>query len=212
MKVAFVFTVALILVVVSNGPSVHAAEQSVASKIEDLRDRVAVLEDNVEGLQNGVNDFSKTLVRNVDLQLQRLNSKAVVINPLSRKVLKIETNTGAFLLAVSRMDKIDKGYRLYLQIGNANAATYGDVKFRFFWGSAMPSLSTDNKVYEKWRQSLTGAEFAYTGTLEAGVWTDIAVELKPAEYNQLQYVECEMEVNTVRLQKSRVAEAENLPR
>ncbi len=185
-----------------------AAEQSNAAKIDDLRNRVVVLEGNVQTLQTGINDFSKTLVRNVDQQLQLAKSRAVVINPLSRKVSKIETNTGTFLLAVSRMEKIDKGYRLYLQIGNTNAATYGDVKFRFFWGSAIPVSSTEN-AYEKWRQSLTGAEFAYTGTLEAGVWTDIAVELKPSEYNQLQYVECEMEVNTVKLQKARIVEADS---
>ncbi len=191
--------------------SAFAAEQGNAAKIDDLRNRVAVLEGNVQTLQTGINDFSKTLVRNVDQQLQLAKSRAVVINPLSRKVSKIETNTGTFLLAVSRMEKMDKGYRLYLQIGNTNAATYGDIKFRFFWGSVMPVSPTEN-VYEKWRQSLTGAEFVYTGTLEAGVWTDIAVELKPAEYNQLQYVECEMEVNTVKLQKARIVEADSSAR
>ncbi len=201
----------LICGAILNVATAFAAEQSNAAKIDDLRSRVAVLEGNVQTLQTGINDFSKTLVRNVDQQLQLAKSRSVVINPLSRKVSKIETNTGTFLLAVSRMEKIDKGYRLYLQIGNTNAATYGDVKFRFFWGSAMPESSADN-AYEKWRQSLTGAEFAYTGTLEAGVWTDIAVELKPSEYNQLQYVECEMEVNTVKLQKARIAEADSFAR
>lgn len=201
----------LICGVILNVATAFAAEQSNAAKIDDLRSRVAVLEGNVQTLQTGINDFSKTLVHNVDQQLQRAQSRAVVINPLSRKVSKIETNTGTFLLAVSRMEKIDKGYRLYLQIGNTNAATYGDVKFRFFWGSAMPGSSADN-AYEKWRQSLTGAEFAYTGTLEAGVWTDIAVELKPSEYNQLQYVECEMEVNTVKLQKARIADVDSSAR
>ena len=43
-----------------------AAEQSNAAKIDDLRNRVVVLEGNVQTLQTGINDFSKTLVRNVD--------------------------------------------------------------------------------------------------------------------------------------------------
>ncbi len=180
-----------------------SAQQSNNAKIEDLRNRVTVLEDTVQKLQMGINDFSKSLVHNVDQQLQSAKSNVVVINPLSRKVSKIETNTGTFLLAVSRMDKIDKGYRLYLQIGNANSATYGDVKFRLYWGPTTQSASGDIS-YEKWHQSLTGAEFAYTGALESGVWTDIAVDLKPAEYSQLQYIECEMEVNTVKLQKNRM--------
>lgn len=189
-------------------PVIAFAESTSTTKVDDLKKRVAVLEENFQDLQTGINDFSKTLVHSVSQQLQEAKSTSVVINPLSRKVSKIETNTGTFLLAVSRMDKIEGGYRLYLQVGNTNAATYGDVKFRLFWGN---TLNTANKdvTYEKWRQSLSGAEFAYTGTLEAGVWTDIAVDLKPVEYDQLKYIECEMEVNTVKLQKARLPSLDN---
>ena len=189
-------------------PATVFAESNSAAKGDDLKKRVAVLEENVEDLQTGINDFSKTLVRSVSQQLQEAKSTSVVINPLSRKVSKIETNTGTFLLAVSRMDKIDQGYRLYLQVGNTNAATYGDIKFRLYWGNTLNTADKD-VTYEKWRQSLSGAEFAYTGTLEAGVWTDIAVDLKPVEYDQLKYIECEMEVNTVKLQKARLPGIDN---
>lgn len=183
-------------------PGFAQSQQNSNVKIDELRSRVAALEDYTQKLQGSLNDFSRNLVSNVDQQLQTVKSNAVVVNPLSKKVSKIETNTGTFLLAVSRMDKIDKGYRLYLQIGNPNSANYGDVKLRLFWGS-IENPSAGKMTYEKWRQSLTGSEFVYSGVLEAGVWTDIAVDLKPAEYSQLHYIECEMEVNTVRLQKSR---------
>lgn len=184
------------------------AQQASAAKVEELRKRVEKLEEYTEKLQAGLNDFSKNLVSNLDQQLQAVRSNAVVVNPLSRKVSKIETNTGTFLLAVSRMDKSGEGYRLFLQIGNPNAATYGDVKLRLYWGSPFSAVSATT-TYDKWRQSLKGSEFVYAGTLEAGVWTDIAVDLKPAAYSQLQYIECEMEVNTVKLQKARALETEN---
>jgi hypothetical protein len=187
--------------------NVAFAQQASAAKVEELRKRVEKLEEYTEKLEEGLNNFSKNLVSNLDQQLQTVRSNAVVINPLSRKVMKIESNTGTFLLAVSRMDKKDNGYRLYLQIGNPNAATYGDVKLRLYWGSEFSTVSATT-TFDKWHQSLKGAEFVYSGTLEAGVWTDIAVDLKPAEYSQLQHIECEMEVNTVKLQKARALEAD----
>lgn len=180
-------------------------QQTTGAKIEELRNRLNSLEADMQKMQSGVNEFSKALVASIDQRMQAAKSKAVILNPLSRKVSKIETNIGNFLLAVSRMDKIDNGYRVYLQIGNPNAATYGDVKFRVYWGK---SLTSDDN-YDKWRQSLKGAEFAYTGNLEAGVWTDIAVDLKPADFDQTQYIECDMDVNTVKLQKARILETDN---
>lgn len=208
MSVAFIRRCIMLIVCGLLLPVMVFAQTSSTVKVDDLKKRVAVLEENFQDLQTGINDFSKTLVRSVSQQLQEAKSTSVVINPLSRKVSKIETNTGTFLIAVSRMDKIDGGYRLYLQVGNTNAATYGDVKFRLYWGNTLNTADKD-VTYEKWRQSLSGAEFAYTGTLEAGVWTDIAVDLKPVEYDQLKYIECEMEVNTVKLQKARLPAVDN---
>jgi len=205
----YLLPVLLLMLMAQTAPAF--AQQASAAKVDELRKRVEKLEDYTDKLQSGLDDFSKNLVSNLDQQLQAVRSNAVVINPLSRKVSKIETNTGTFLLAVSRMDKSGDGYRLYLQIGNPNAATYGDVKLRLYWGSAFSSVSA-NMTYDKWHQSLKGAEFVYSGSLEAGVWTDIAVDLKPAEYSQLQYIECEMEVNTVKLQKARALEADNQTR
>ncbi|MCC6758632.1 MAG: DUF3251 domain-containing protein [Candidatus Omnitrophica bacterium] len=202
---------AVFLILTLAQAGVALAQQASSAKVEELRKRVEKLEDYTEKLESGLNDFSKNLVSNLDQQLQGVRSNAVVVNPLSRKVSKIESNTGTFLLAVSRMDKIDGGYRLFLQIGNPNAATYGDVKFRVFWGSQFNAVSA-TMTYDKWRQTLKGSEFVYSGALEAGVWTDIAVDLKPAEYSQLQYIECEMEVNTVKLQKARPLEADTSSR
>lgn len=180
------------------------------AKIDELRNRVDAMEDYMQKMQSAVNEFSKSLVANVDQQLQMARSNAVTLNPTSRKVTRIDTNIGLFLISVQRMDKIDKGYRLFLQIGNPNAAAYGDVKLRIFWG-AKPEETLVGPAYTTWHQSLAGAEYVYPGTLEAGSWTDIAVDLKPAEFSQVQYIECEMDVNTVRLQKLR-SETEILPR
>lgn len=198
------FLIALFAVTVS-----PAFAQNV--KIDDLRNRVAAMEDYSQKLQTAMNEFSKSLVANVDQQLQMARSKAVTLNPMSRKVTRIDTNIGMFLISVQRMDKIDKGYRVYLQIGNPNSASYGDVKIRMFWGTK-PEGAALGVEYTKWRQTLAGAEYVYSGTLESGTWTDIAVDVKPAEFDQVQYLECEMEVNTVKLQKMKMFETDVLPR
>ncbi len=200
----------ILLGLISVGAKDNTSSQVTGSSSQDLRSRVTALEVSTRKLQASMNEFSTNLVKNLDQQLQAATTKTVVLEPLSRKVTKIETNTGMFLVSVQRLDKIDKGYRLYLQIGNPNAATYGDAKIRVYWGGKWdPNLPSF--PYDKWRQSLAGAEFVYSGSLEAGTWTDIAVDLKPAEFSQVQHIECEMEVNTVKLQKLRNFDSDVAP-
>jgi len=204
-----IICLALTALVLFGGSNVWA-QQNPNVQIEELRNRIAAQEEYTQKMQAALNEFSKSLVANVDQQLQMSRSKAISLNPTSRKVTRIDTNIGMFLISVQRLDKIDKGYRLYLQIGNPNSATYGDVKMRVYWGTKLDETVV-GPAYTKWHQSLSGAEYVYPGSLEAGAWTDIAIDLKPAEFNQVQYIECEMEVNTVRLQKLR-AETDVLPR
>lgn len=198
-KILFVFLLSSTLF-----PATGGAQPSLNAKLAELETRVQALEEYSEKLQKSLNSFSQKLVNTVDEQLRAAAGETAVLNPISRKVTKIETNTGTFLVSIQKTEKLSNGdgYRLYLQVGNPHGATYGDVKIRLYWGTKWDP-SYQNVPYEEWRNSLTGGEYVYNGLLESGVWTDIAVDLIPAAYNQLQYVECQMEVNTVKLQKAK---------
>lgn len=173
---------------------------ALAQDSADLRMRVKVLEDYVEKFKPSLDEFSQDLLNNIDRRIQVATDKIVVLNPVSRRFVKIEASAGTFLIAVQKMEKIERGYRLVLNIGNPNTPTYSGVKLTLRWGKKWDE-SFAHSSYEQWRSSLTGAEYTYVGALEPGVWTEVAVDLVPADEKQFEHIECEIEVNTVKLQK-----------
>jgi hypothetical protein len=129
--------------------------------------------------------------------MQGVNKRTVVLNPYSKGYQSIETNTGYFLIAVDRVEAIDNGTRVYLHIGNPNFADYQNFKLKLIWGS--PWAGEQVMSYDQWRQTLTGAEYTFQGRIEKGKWNEMAVDLTPAQGNQISYLECEMDVASVDL-------------
>ncbi len=169
-------------------------------KIDDLERKVEALEKYIEKLRPTLDGLTKNLLENIDERMEALADKVIVLNPVSKKFSKIETNAGEFLLAVHKMEKIENGYRLVLHIGNPNQAVYGGVKLKLRWGKKWEA-SFIKPTYEEWRRSLTIGQYSYLGSLESGRWTEVTVDLVPAQFQQIEYIECEMEVNTIQLQK-----------
>ena len=195
-KKIFVWFIAMVLLFSRQA----GAESQAERRLDNLEARVTGLEEYVKKLQPSFQDFSSGLMANVDLRIKAATDKIVVLNPASRRFTKIEANSGTFLISVQKMEKIDNGYQLLLNIGNPNTPTYSGIKMVFRWGQKWdPSFA--KLTYEEWRRSLQAAEYTYNGVLEPGSWTDVAVDLVPAQVNLIEYIECEMEINTVKLEK-----------
>ena len=177
------------------------AQTDSEERIKALENRVAALEEYVKKLSPTMDEFSKVLVNNLDGQVKEATGRIAVLNPVNKMFTKIETNSGMFLISVKKMEKVDNGYRLVLEIGNPNAATYSGVKLRLHWGKKWDPTFV-HPSYDEWRGSLKGAEYSYPGALESGQWTQISVDVVPAENtSQIERLECEMDVETVKLQE-----------
>lgn len=181
---------------------VGALEKYVDTIRPTLADFSTQLEEGIkkytEGLENSLTDYSQALQKNLEERLQGLTYQKVYLNPSSNAFQRIETNVGSFLIAVQKISAIQNGYHLTLNIANPNYADYKDFKLRLVWGRKWEP--GDAVPYEKWRQSLTGAEFSFQGALEKGVWNTVEVDLTPAQEGQLAHIECEMEVTGVEMQ------------
>lgn len=188
----------IVLVFVLSCSIVGAADEDLKAEIAELKDRVAALEDYVNRLKPSLEEYSRQLLNQTELKVKALSDKVIVINPVSKSVGKIESNSAAFLITVKEMEKLDDGARLHLQIGNPNAVTFKGVTLRFRWGHSWdPSFV--QPTYEEWRSSLTEKEFVFEGDLPDGKWTEFAVDLVPSVPTQLEYIECEMEIKNVLL-------------
>ncbi len=200
-------------------PRSSGAQEGIQEKVNQLEERVHALEDYVQKLedslnqisdkvQSGFKDYSKELNKslesftrglqtNLNDRLAMNTSKVAVLNPISKEYTRVDSNSGTFLLLVNKIGRSENGYKLDLLIGNPNVATYKGVELTIRWGNKWDPNSI--RTYEEWRQSLNQAQFAYHGSLISGMWTPITVDLSPSTVEQLEHIECALEVKTIEL-------------
>jgi hypothetical protein len=158
-----------------------------------------------EGLETSLADYSQKLQANIDQRMERAGRKGVVLNPFSSTYQSIETNTGVFLIAIERMEQIENGVRLHVNVGNPNYADYNDFTLRFIWGKKR--VGEMGPTYEEWRQTLKGVDVTFNGKLARGKWNSMEVDLTPVGEGELSYLECEMNVSSVELEMDAAAGA-----
>ena len=176
----------------------YGADDFTAQKVAQLEAKVAALEAYMEDLAPRLNNFSKDLYETIDQRMRFSTDKVVVLNPISKKFAKIETNAGDLLIAVENMSKIHNGYRLTFRIGNPSSATFSNIKLRLLWGRRWDPKNV-KPTYEEWRKSLVGAEFTFGGSLAPHAWTQMSVDATPANIRQFDHLECEMTIGAVEL-------------
>lgn len=190
-----------------------------AQSIENLEERVSSVENYLETIQPSLADFSKNMqlsiaeyTKGLEQSLERyskslqfdlenrfaaLDKKKVILDPYSQSFQRVDTNTGIFLISISKVTKTDRGLRLHLNVGNPNFADYKDFKVKLFWGPAWSEGGRQS--YEEWRGSLTGTEFSFKGLLQKGMWNPVEVDIGAMSERDIEYIECEMEVLSVEM-------------
>jgi hypothetical protein len=156
------------------------------------------IQEYTKDLESSLENYSQKLQINLDERLNNIDRKIVILNPYSKSYQSIETNTGMFLISVGKVEPLEAGVRLHLNIGNPNYADYQNFQLKLIWGSKWTGGFTT--TYEQWRQSLNGAEYTFQGKLEKGKWNTVTVDLSPTDGGRLEYIECEMEVSSVELE------------
>ena len=156
------------------------------------------IQEYTRGLESSLENYSQKLQVNLDERLNNIDRKVTVLNPYSKTYQSIESGAGTFLISVDKVESLDSGTRLHLNIGNPNYADYQGFKLKLIWGQ---KRTDGNKItHEQWRQSLNGAEYTFKGRLVKGKWNSVTVDLRPYDGSLLSYVECELEVSSVELE------------
>ncbi|MCK5581054.1 MAG: DUF3251 domain-containing protein [Candidatus Omnitrophica bacterium] len=193
---SFIF-VGFLMVSLFSCPSVEAQEY-LEQKVNDIENRLAVLENYIRGLPDSFNEFSQELLETVDQKIEASKGYVVTLHPFSKRFTKIQTNSGMFLISIQKVEKIEGGYKVFLHVGNPNAAAYSGIKLKMRWGKKWDE-SLMNVPYQTWRDSLARADYMYSGSVEPGQWTEIPIDMTPAQANQWEYIECEIEVSSLKL-------------
>ena len=187
--------------------NMDARLRTIENYLETLRPTLLNFSGNI---QEGLASYTRELEKNLDAYTQQLQEslddqlagqqdRKVILDTRSHAFQKVVTNTGIFLISVDKMEAVSNGYRLYLQIGNINYADFRNFTLRLIWGAPWNAGSKLSR--EQWRQSLMGAEYSFEGRLEKGKWNSVEVDLIPASAQQMEYIECEMGVASIELEK-----------
>lgn len=210
--IGFLGMIAIILFSVSDTAFSQQSDEVLERRVEALEDYVATIQPTLielsenlnssiqqytKDLESSLETYSRKLQQSLDLRLDGLNDKTIVLNPFTKAYQTIQTNTGIFLIAVERIEPIEDGVRLHVNIGNPNYADYQNFKLKFIWGPKRAGEYAG--AYDKWRQTLQGVEFTFNGKIEKGKWNAMAIDLVPVAQGQLGYLECEMVVSSVEL-------------
>lgn len=178
-----------------------SAQDNLDDMLVQFDARLKAIEDYLnEDLPIALNELGDKLTTSLNKQISAETNKIIALNPLSRQFNKIETNTGAFLIAIDRVEEIKDGYQMYLHVGNPYLANFTGLKLLVKWGRKWREDSA-NFDYDEWRSSLTAYEYDFTGVLEAGRWTEIPLKLTPAKKEEFQYLEIEMSLQSAELKK-----------
>ncbi len=157
------------------------------------------LEEYTRNLEQSLSDFSRQLDESLQDRIKDLNYEVAYLQPGSTAYQRINTNTGAFLIALEKVISIEGGFRLFLDIGNPNYATYNGFKLKIWWGRR---LEPDQKQsYDIWRSKLKGAEYSFEGSLKPGASTSIEMDVQAESREDLGHLECELRVMSIELGK-----------
>ncbi len=188
------------------GPAIEARVEALENYVATIQPTLVEISDGfnrsiqkyTQDLELSLQDYSGKLQQNLDQRLERMGRKSVILNPFSSMYQSVDTNTGIFLIAIERMERIANGVRLHVNVGNPNYADYNDFTLRFIWGKKR--IGELGPSYEQWRQSLKGVDVTFNGKLAKGKWNSLTVDLAPVGEGELGYLECEMNVKSVELE------------
>lgn len=176
-------------------PDKPTPDPSTPAKIEELRTKVALLEANVQSLQNMI-----------------IDQRFAMINPLSRVSEVLRTDFATFYIACEGAEPYLNGHKLKLRIGNPLNASFNAFKIECEYGLKEPNEGPiDNardvqrwsKAIARQTQSLRRMEASFPQELVAGAWNQVELILAPSTPEELGYIKISMTTEVISLRTPR---------
>jgi hypothetical protein len=165
-------------------------------QIQELKSQIAVLQDKVAASEAKASDLELRLIY---LELAKSDYQSVSLDLTARSYLRLDTDTGLFLVSVQDASPYLDGYRITLNVGNPSFATYNGFKFKVKWNTKYDWTNYSAESYAKWRKANREKEVSFINSLGPGKWNKVELLLPSTSGDQLGYFQLSMETNTVSL-------------
>ncbi len=166
-------------------------------KSNELLSKINALEEYKEYLQGEIIGLK--------LRMDNYNPTSIVLSPVFKGYVKLDTNAGYFLIACEDAQPYLDGYKVILKIGNPASVTYNGFTLEIEWGKEYiydekdPFGLLSIRKYEEWKKSLRKETKSFTNQLLPGRWNKVELILTPAKPEEIKYIGLSMNTDTVAL-------------
>jgi hypothetical protein len=175
------------------------------AELESLKAQLAQMRETNQNLSMSI---SAAFVMMHDYQ--SVGHEAVFDGNRPGGVVRLNTDSGFFLVSFKDAQPYLEGYRVTVELGNPLAADYDNAEIHVAWGGSEPSaynevltnanaLQKFNNAYQTWKNSLHSNDIPIPGRLFAGKWNKIQLVLSPAKPSDLGYVRIKLDTPSVSL-------------
>ncbi len=124
--------------------------------------------------------------------------------------VRLNSDSGFFLVSFKDAQPYLEGYRVTLELGNPLAADYANCQVHVAWGRSEPEANSEmftnvnafetyTNAYRSWETSLKSNDIPIPGRLIAGRWNEVQLVLSPAKSSDLGYVRIKLDTPAVTL-------------
>lgn len=177
---------------------------SAVATIQKLERNLAKKADQVN-LENHLIDFEKIRQSVVNLYMQSQGGRmtTIYIDPSSKGFLRLDHDTGFFLISCKDAEPYIDGYKIIISVGNPFAGTYSNTKFKVKWGKKPTKKLENDDEYRNWRNTLFSKQIDVADDIRAGSWNNVELILTPAKPEDIGHIEITAESPIVSLTKPR---------
>jgi hypothetical protein len=145
--------------------------------LEKIKPRLDTVETDVRKLKYSQNEFA-------------------VLSPDEKGFSKVDTPIGPLLFSLGDMKPYADGYRVNIEIGNPNNATFKDLKLKIKWGAR---YDYKKQLFSEWEKSLRVKETTISKAIKPGTWNKVSVILSPASASEVGTLRFSAESNKISL-------------
>ncbi len=158
-----------------------------------------LLSANINAMENRISALSSRVLELEYDKMTKDNSYAQ-FSPESTGYARVDTMSGTFLVSMTKLSPYADGYKVMLNIGNPNLASYHRLIVKASWGKRYDWKNT-SLSFQDWQSGLRSNEVTIPSEIQPGSWNPSSIVLSPADKTEVGYIKVELLPNTVSLRK-----------
>ena len=143
-------------------------------KPKDFSSRISEIDRKVDAVNSSLSE--------VRVQLISQDYKTAYLSPDSDNFTRLDSSIASFFVSISKVSSYADGYKIQLNLGNPNYASFQHVKLNVTWGKR---FDLKKYTFQEIQDSKHSKEIALQKSLKPGSWNTTEVIIAPASKDEI---------------------------